>query len=108
MPDRTLVTTRTRTRTRSRERGTRTSQHPARIEQPGYLYSRRRPTYEEGSIYSDGDYAGETVEGPQLSPTDPRGFRELFARDCLNVVDQRIAEFEQFHKQAFYLGQVVS
>ena len=97
---------RTRTRTRSRERYAPASVYYAsrsRSHAPGRLYN------DDVSVDSEDWYRREDLDdGSQLSALDPGGYRLLLARDCLGIIDQRLAEFRQFKRRVVSLNQVVS
>jgi hypothetical protein len=70
--------------------------------------------YPSHSRYAD--YGYETMMAlspskssqPQLSPTDPEGYRELLVQECLGIVDKRDREFFQMEEKAHDLELLVS
>ncbi|KAI3336240.1 hypothetical protein F4824DRAFT_462651 [Ustulina deusta] len=99
-----------RTRSRDPDREYRTSRVSGLA--PGHHVERSRlHTYaqqydNEGSVYSADRYGHDDADdGFQLPALDPGGYRLLLARDCLSIIDQRLAEFGQFKRKAQALQQ---
>ncbi|KAI0437042.1 hypothetical protein F4803DRAFT_556393 [Xylaria telfairii] len=103
-PERTRTRTRTRTRSRERYHASEAAPAPFVVHTRSHAYA--QPYEDDGSVYSADRYGRDDPdEGFQLSALDPGGYRMLLARDCLSIVEQRLAEFRQFRRKAQALQQ---
>ncbi|KAI1359945.1 hypothetical protein F5Y08DRAFT_344171 [Xylaria arbuscula] len=94
----------TRTRTRSRERY---APPPAYYASRSRSHAHWRSYNDDVSVGSEDWYRREDLDdGFQLPALDPGGYRLLLARDCLGIIDQRIAEFRQFKRRVMTLNQM--
>ncbi|KAI1327452.1 hypothetical protein F5Y16DRAFT_372060 [Xylariaceae sp. FL0255] len=81
--------------------------YPERVSAIRDRYRTPRTTHAEDDefFYSDLHAYEDPIDRSQLSALDPGGYRLLLARDCLNIIEQQLAEFNQFKRKAIALQQ---
>jgi hypothetical protein len=76
--------------------------------------SRYSSRFEPGIYYGDTGYApvsqppalwiAPPASQPQLSPTEPGGFRDLFIAELSSYIEKRSRDFQEMNIQSSYLG----